>query len=61
MEELRSTGQYAGLHPRSFSRYRLLAEGESLEVERTVFSYSDARGGFAPEGSTRVFRGLPLE
>jgi len=61
VDELHGTGRYAGLQRRSFSRYRLLAEGGSLEVERTVFSYSDTRGRFAPAGSTRVFRGLPLE
>jgi len=60
VDELRSTGQYSGLQPRSFSRYQLLVEAGTLEVERTVFNYSDARGDFAPEVSTRVFSGLPL-
>ena len=52
--------EYRDLEPRSFCRYRLLTGGTTLAVERTVFQYSDGRGGFSPKPSGTLFDGLPL-
>ncbi|HEX3391567.1 MAG TPA: metallophosphoesterase [Solirubrobacteraceae bacterium] len=51
----------ADLPTRSFCRYRLLAQGETFDIERTVFRWNDNEGEFMPVGgSPRVFRGIRL-
>lgn len=58
----RDDSDFAALPSRSFCRYRLWADSQTFDVERTVFKYDEGNVRFAPvQPSTTVFRGIPLE